>query len=128
MPRKILPDMNTPLRFRVWFVGLILVSVAAVAAEAPTAAVLRADQARLAAMMAGDGAALGKLLSDELKFVHSDGRIEAKVDYVKNLMAGDTAYTDAKTFDVHASTPSPDVVVLIGAQDMRKRLGPTWSE
>lgn len=91
-------------------------------------AVLRADQARLAALMAGDGAALGKLLSDELKFVHSDGRIESKADYVRNVMAGDTAYADGKTFDVEVLKPSADVVILIGAQEMRKRLGPTWSE
>ena len=99
------------------------------AADSPAvASVLRQDQARLAAMMAGDGAALGRVLSEELRFVHSDGRVESKTDYVKNLMAGDTAYTDAKTSDVQALTASPDVVVLIGAQDMRKRLGPAWSD
>jgi hypothetical protein len=91
-------------------------------------AVRRADQTRLAAMMAGDAAKLGGLMSDELRFVHSDGRIESKADYVKNLLAGDTAYADAKTSDVQALTPAPGVVVLIGAQEMRKRLGPTWSE
>ncbi|HUR56425.1 MAG TPA: nuclear transport factor 2 family protein [Opitutaceae bacterium] len=99
------------------------------AAESPAvSAVLRADQARLAAMMAGDGPALGRLMSDELKFVHSDGRIESKTEYVKNVMAGDTAYTDAKTSEVQAVEPAPNVVVLIGAQEMRKRLGAAWSE
>jgi hypothetical protein len=98
------------------------------AESSAVAAVRRADQARLAAMMAGDGTALGKLMSDELKFVHSDGRVESKADYVKNVMAGDTAYADAKTSDVQAVEPAPNVVVLIGAQEMRKRLGPAWSE
>lgn len=78
--------------------------------------------------MAGDGAALARLMSEELRFVHSDGRIESKADYVKNMLAGDTAYTDAKTSGVETLKPSTDVVVLIGAQEMRKRLGPTWSE
>jgi hypothetical protein len=91
-------------------------------------AVLRADQARLAAMMAGDGAALAALLSDELRFVHSDGRIETKADYVKNLLAGDTAYADVRTSEVTTLVPTADVVVVIGAQEMRKRLGPAWSE
>lgn len=100
----------------------------AAAAGAATTAVLRADSARLAAMMAGDGAALGRLMSDQLIFVHSDGRVESKADYVKNLMAGDTAYTDAKTFELQTLNPSPDVVVLIGGQTMRKRLGPDWSD
>ena len=91
-------------------------------------AVLAADQARLAAMMAGDGAALGRLMSDELVFMHSDGRMESKTEYVKNMMAGDTAYTNARTSDVRTLMPSPDVVVLIGVQDMRKKLGPAWSD
>lgn len=102
---------------------------AAPAVESPdVAAVLRADASRLAAMMAGDGAALGRVLSDELVFVHSDGRIESKADYVRNLMAGDTAYTNARTSELRTQQPSSDVVVLIGRQDMRKRLGATWSE
>lgn len=102
---------------------------AAPAVESPdVAAVLRADASRLAAMMAGDGAALGRVLSDELVFVHSDGRIESKADYVRNLMAGDTAYTNAKTSELRTQQPSSDVVVLIGRQDMRKRLGAAWSE
>lgn len=100
---------------------------AAAAGEPATAAVLHADAARLAAMMAGDGAALGRLMSDELVFVHSDGRLESKADYVKNLTAGDTAYTNARTSELKALKPSVDVVVLIGVQDMRKKLGDTWS-
>lgn len=119
--------MNAILRpgwmLAVWF-ATALVS----AADPAVDAVLRADQARLAAMMAGDGAALGKLMSEELRFVHSDGRIESKKDYVKNMLAGDTAYADAKSSVLETMKPSADVVVLIGAQEMRKRLGPTWSE
>lgn len=98
------------------------------AAETPASEVMRADQARLAAMMAGDGAALRRLMSDELVFVHSDGRTESKTDYVKNMLAGDTAYENARTSEVRALQPSPDLVVLIGVQDMRKKLGTTWSD
>ena len=98
------------------------------AESAAASAVLRLDQARLQAMMAGDARGLGRLLSDQLVFVHSDGRTESKADYVKNLMAGDTAYAEAKTSDVRTLEPAPDVVIVIGAQEMRKRLGPTWSD
>ena len=98
------------------------------AAETPAEVVLQADQARLAAMMAGDAAGLGRLMSQALVFVHSDGRIESKADYVKNLLAGDTAYADATTMEVRTLEPASGVVILIGAQQMRKRLGPTWSE
>ena len=111
-----------------WLAVVALVVGGLRAAEAPVAAGLRADQARLAAMMAGDGAALGALMSEELVFVHSDGRTESKADYVKNMLAGDTQYAEAKTADVRTMEPAPGVVILIGAQQMRKRLGPTWSE
>lgn len=106
-----------------------LTSIGAHAAEsAAVAAVLRADQARLTAMMAGDGKTLSNILSDDLRMVHSDGRVESKADYVKNLLAGDTAYTDAKTSQIETVEPTPDTVVVLGMQEMKKKLGPTWSD
>ncbi len=106
-------------------IGLTVGGLGAV--ESPVAAVLRADAARCEAMMKGDGPALAALMSDGLRFVHSDGRVELKADYVKNMLAGDTEYAGVKTLDVQALEPAPGVVVLIGAQEMRKRLGATWS-
>jgi hypothetical protein len=97
------------------------------AAESGVEQVLHADNLRLKAMMAGDGAALGAVLSDDLNFVHSDGRRESKTEYVRNLTAGDTAYTDAKTWDIQPQRVTPDVIVLTGAQSMRKKLGTEWS-
>jgi ketosteroid isomerase-like protein len=119
----------TMKRISLGWLAMVAMAVATLgAAESPAATVLQADQARLAAMMAGDGAALGRLMSEELAFVHSDGRIESKAAYVKNMLAGDTQYAEAKTADVRTMEPAPGVVILIGAQQMRKRLGPTWSE
>jgi ketosteroid isomerase-like protein len=108
-------------------VGLIC-GVQTVAAEPAVISAVKADKARLAAMMAGDGEALARLMSDQLRFVHSDGRVESKADYVKNMMAGDTEYADAKTSELETTQVSADVVVVIGVQEMRKRLGPTWSD
>jgi hypothetical protein len=112
-----------------WVLGLAVMATLIPLARAEPAVIsaLRADKARLAAMMAGDGAALGQLMSDQLRFVHSDGRVESKGDYVKNLMAGDTAYTDAKTSELETTQVANDVVVIIGVQEMRKRLGTEWS-
>jgi ketosteroid isomerase-like protein len=109
-------------------VAAAVLASASHASEPAVAAVLRADAERLAAMMAGDGAALSRLMSDALVFVHSDGRIESKAEYVKNMTAGDTAYTNAKTSDLQTLKPSSDVIVLIGTQDMRKKLGDSWSD
>ena len=102
--------------------------VSAQAGEPAVIAALKADRARIAAMVAGDGEALARVLSDQLRFVHSDGRVESKADYVKNMMAGDTAYADAKTLDVETMQVSPEVVVVMGGQQMRKRLGKKWSD
>jgi hypothetical protein len=109
-------------------VALLACGVQQASAEPPVIAALRADKARIAAMVAGNADALGQLMSDQLRFVHSDGRVESKADYVRNLMAGDTAYADAKTSEVETMQVSPDVVVVLGVQEMRKRLGPTWSD
>jgi hypothetical protein len=109
-------------------VGFLMGAGQLAQAEPAVISALRADKARLAAMMAGDGEALSRLMSDQLRFVHSDGRVESKIDYVKNLMAGDTAYADAKTSELETTQVANDVVVVIGVQEMRKRLGPTWSE
>jgi ketosteroid isomerase-like protein len=119
--------MNSILRYIV-FGGLIVFAVPSAAAEPAVISALRADKARIAAMTAGDGEALARLMSDQLRFAHSDGRVESKADYVNNLMAGDTAYADVKTSELETMQVSTDVVVVLGVQEMRKRLGPTWSD
>ncbi len=112
-----------------FFVILGLFASAARAADTSgVETVLRLDQARLVAMMAGDGAGLARLFSDAVVFIHSDGRAEGKMDYIKSMTAGDTAYANVKTSVVQAQVVTPDVIVLTGAQDMRKKLGPTWSD
>ncbi len=115
-------------RFLLWVIFAGLTVCAAHGAALPVLAARQADNARLAAMMAGDAPALGNLMSDQLRFVHSDGRVESKADYVKNLLAGDTAYADVKTSAVEMMQVTPDSVVILGVQTMRKRLGPEWSE
>jgi ketosteroid isomerase-like protein len=109
------------------FVGLTALT-AARATEADLAAVRRADDARLQAMMAADGPALSRVLSDILVLAHADGRLESKTDYVKNLTSGGTAYADAKTLSVKMTQVTPDVIVLHGHQKMRKKLGTVWSD
>jgi ketosteroid isomerase-like protein len=118
---------NSLIRFAT-LVAVLACGVQAALAEPPVISAVRADKARLAAMMAGDGDALARLMSDQLRFVHSDGRVESKDDYVKNMMAGDTEYASATTSDLETMQISPDVVVVLGVQEMRKRLGPTWSD
>ena len=118
---------NSLIRFAA-LAAVLACGVQSARAEPPVISAVRADKARLTAMMAGDGEALARLMSDQLRFVHSDGRVESKADYVKNMMAGDTEYANAKTSELETMQVSPDVVVVLGVQEMRKRLGPTWSD
>jgi ketosteroid isomerase-like protein len=119
--------MKTP-SLALLLIGCGLLTAGLRGAETPIETVLRIDSSRLQAMMAGDGAALARVFSDELIFVHSDGRLETKAEYVRNLLAGDTAYEGAMTSGVRAMQVAPEVVVVIGAQEMRKRLRGAWSE
>ncbi len=120
--------MNS-LHFLRGFVGVFALTViVAQAAESPVDMVLKADAARLAAMGKNDGPALAQILSDEMIFIHSDGRSESKADYLRNMTVGDTAYTDLKSADLKARQIAADVIVLTGAQEMKKKLGPAWSE
>jgi len=107
---------------------LSVISPVTHAAEPATETVLRLDADRLKAMMAGDGAALGLVFSEEIVFIHSDGRSEGKADYIKAMTGGDTAYENAVTSEVQARQIATDVVVLSGAQAMRKKLGQEWSD
>lgn len=106
----------------------LAVTVAHAVESADIATVLRLDQTRLTAMMTADGPALARIFSDQIMFVHSDARHEGKADYIRNMTAGDTAYTDVKTSQVEAKTVTDEVIVLTGEQSMRKKLGPTWSD
>jgi len=111
-----------------FFLVVAFIAQAASAAESSIETVLRIDASRLTAMMDGDGAALGGVFSNDVTFVHSDGRAEGKTAYIKAMTAGDTSYENVKTSNVEAKQVTPDVIVLIGAQEMRKKLGPDWSE
>ena len=113
---------------RALLIGAFVIASVAQAAQSPKEIVLRADAARLEAMRQGDGPALARILSDEMIFIHSDARSESKADYIKNMTAGDTAYSDLKTADLNVRQIAPDVIVLTGAQEMKKKLGPAWSE
>jgi hypothetical protein len=102
------------------FAGLALWLAAAAPAAGETATVLVAEQARGTALRESDAAALSALLSEELRYVHSNGRIESKHDAVDAVREGRVTYERFETSDVHAAKISAEVVVLSGKIDQRK--------
>ena len=63
------------------------------AAEATTEAeIRRLDAGRVTALLHNDLPALQKLFSDQLVYIHANGRVDTKAGYLAALTAGDLSY------------------------------------
>ena len=65
-------------------------------AQAAAAEVLAADDARYAAMIALDFAALGRLLADDMLYTHSSAVTDTKAEYLAALRSGKYRYRGAR--------------------------------
>jgi hypothetical protein len=74
-------------------------------------AALAAEDARLAAMATGDLAALGSLLSEECRYVHSSGAIDTKQSYLAKLADGSIRYVRVRACDVRPVELGSAVIV-----------------
>lgn len=61
-------------------------------AEPTAAEILRLEDLRFAAMTAHDMGALERLIADDLRFVHSNGMVEDKAEFLRKLRAGERRY------------------------------------
>lgn len=66
----------------------VLCAMALCAADSDTKQVLAAMESLKQAMIHRDGAALEKLLSDDLTYTHSAGQEESKADVIKSITSG----------------------------------------
>jgi len=78
-----------------WKVGVALAALLAsvAAAAGPEDAVRNAEKQWAAAVVAGDFAAVDRLLSSSLIYAHSTGVIETKAEYLGKLRSGTQKYT-----------------------------------
>jgi ketosteroid isomerase-like protein len=72
--------------------AVMLVSLAFAAEPKTKDAVSAADKAWAAATVKSDGAALGKLLADDLNYIHSTGAIDSKATFIDKLKSGEQKY------------------------------------
>jgi len=97
-------------------VGLVVVvTVAALAADdSVVAAVRAADDERVAATIAGDHARLSAVYSDDLRYVHSNGKIDNKAEHADGLAKRASVYErfDYQTRDFRLA--GPGVMVMSG--------------
>jgi ketosteroid isomerase-like protein len=103
--------MKSLLRLLPWLAFLLLPLAGA---EAPAiTAVRRADDARIAASLAGDPTQLGALLSADLNYRHSSGLINDKAALIEHL-THESRYLSFRYEDRNFTSASPDIVLMTG--------------
>lgn len=60
--------------------------------EAMVSRVVASEEARFAAMSANDLAAIHDLLEDDLHYVHANGVVEGKVEFLRKIRSGERHY------------------------------------
>ena len=90
--------------------------------KADIAAVIAAEKARGAALLAADLKALDKLMADDCRYTHSSGKVETKKDHIDTFVNG-LRYERFDTTGIHGHVVTPDVVVLNGRINQRKGVG-----
>jgi len=78
------------------------------------AAIRAAEQARCAAMLTNDGAALEGLLDDRLQFHHASGAVDDKAAYIAKIGGGRIRYSNIAWAEERVVAPAPDVALLTG--------------
>jgi len=73
-------------------VALLLATGVAGAAQRGEEAIRSLEDERFQAMIAGDLATLDRLLADELTYVHSNGGMESKSEFLARIKSGDLKY------------------------------------
>ncbi len=87
--------------------GFTLQFTRALAADGEASAVLAAEDARFAAMVAGDAEAMRSSFADDLSYTHSSGRVENGEQLIASIGSGAMRY--------RAVTPAEREVVMLAA-------------
>jgi len=120
-PRRSPPRLRGAT-FRHAFRAAVLAGIALAAGPAaadPEAEVIAADDARIAALVAGDAEALARLLADDLRYVHSTGSVDSKASFLELVRSGRSRYTSYVPLERSIRFPAPGIALDSG----RARLG-----
>ncbi|TAK50722.1 MAG: nuclear transport factor 2 family protein [Gammaproteobacteria bacterium] len=116
------------MRVRVRLQPLLLAAlllVAGVAAAGPAAdsrfvaQVLAAEDARFAAMISADSAALGTWLADDLYYVHSTGSVESRGELLASLASGRIRYHAIEVIEREVLALSRTAALVRGVAGLR---------
>lgn len=87
------------------------------------AAVTRADDARVAAILAADQTGLEHALSEDLHYVHASGKTDTKASYVQSFVSHTTVYDTYTYAERHFIPAGPGVVLMTGRSLIHSRTG-----
>ena len=97
----------------------LLPFAAAASDDAKLAAVTAADDARVAAMLTPNQATLDKVLSDDLRYAHSNGKVDTKASLTSSLLGGEAKYVSYKYSERSFKFPAPDVALMAGRLEVQ---------
>ncbi len=108
-----------PLRAALAFFAVLTFGLATHAADDDDfAAVRAADADRIAATIAGDVAQLGELLSADLRYAHSDGRVQTKSQFLAAVATNPVKYLSVVPRDVELQTIASGAVTMTGRAEV----------
>jgi ketosteroid isomerase-like protein len=96
------------------FLPVLLLLMCSSARAGDEATLRAADDARVAAMKAADGAKLAELFSDELHYAHSSGAVDTKASFMDALTSGKSKYTGIDYEERKFTFPAPGVALMTG--------------
>jgi hypothetical protein len=76
---------------------------------------LKAEEARFAAQMSGDVAAMQRLFGDDLVYIHSSTVIDTKASFIESIRSGSVKYRSMKRGDAKVRTYGCIAIVTASA-------------
>src|SRR4051794_14137861 len=92
----------------------LALSLTSLRAANDSAAWRAADDARVAAMVSADPATLAAVFSDDLLYVHSSGKADAKASFIAALTSGQSKYNSITYEQRDFREVAPGVVLMNG--------------
>lgn len=86
--------------------------------DARLAALEAAEAARFQANVDADAKVLGQVLDDDLEYVHSNGEVNTKQQFIESLTSGARDYI-ATTFEIQGARILGDVAILRGTAKVK---------
>ena len=97
----------------------LLLPFAAAAEDPKVAALTTVDDARVAAMLKPSKATLDTVLSADLRYAHSNGKVDTKASLTSSLLGGEAKYVSYKYSERSFKFPAPDVALMAGRLEVQ---------